>query len=58
MNDQTVVKPVPMRHCFNCGAELGRYRDYDRLDTCGEQECEKAARDAARDYHDDPVWPA
>lgn len=36
-----------MRHCFNCGAELGAYDDYHPLDTCGAHECDRAARDAA-----------
>lgn len=35
-----------MRHCFNCGEELGVYADYDPLDDCGKQECQRAARDA------------
>lgn len=35
-----------MRHCFNCGAELGVYADYDRLDTCGALECDREARHA------------
>jgi hypothetical protein len=57
-------KPIPMRYCFYCGAEIGRYRDYDRLDTCGEAECEREARyarDAERDeahrqLDDDRGW--
>lgn len=40
-------KKIPMRFCCNCGAELGRYRDYDRLDTCGKAECNREASDAA-----------
>ena len=44
-------KPKPtakMRHCCNCCAELGviERRHYDPLDTCGQQECERAAQDA------------
>jgi hypothetical protein len=39
-------KIAKMRHCFNCGAELGVYADYDRLDDCGALECTRAARDA------------
>ena len=35
-----------MRHSFNCGEELGVYADYDPLDTCGKQACEREARDA------------
>jgi hypothetical protein len=34
-----------MRHCFYCGEAIGEYVDYDPLDTCGKQECERAARD-------------
>lgn len=30
---------IKMRHCFNCGEELGCYADYDPLDTCGKREC-------------------
>lgn len=37
-----------MRHCFNCGAELGVYADYDPLDDCGKSECLRAAQDAHR----------
>ncbi len=32
------------RHCFYCGAPLGIYVEYDQLDTCGKQECEREAR--------------
>lgn len=35
-----------MRHCFNCGEELGCYANYDPLDTCGKRECEREAADA------------
>jgi hypothetical protein len=36
-----------MRRCFNCGADMGVYADrhYDRRDTCGSQECDRAVRD-------------
>lgn len=36
-----------MRHCANCGAQLGliEARNYDRNDTCGARECERAMRD-------------
>lgn len=39
-----------MRHCWNCGAEMWLIGDrlFDRLDTCGRRECERAARDAER----------
>ena len=50
------MKQAKMRHCFNCGAEIGVYIDYDNLDTCGEPECNRAARDAesqaCSDAHD------
>jgi len=42
-----------MRHCFNCGAELGRYADHHPLDTCGARDCERAARDAAQQERDE-----
>ena len=34
-----------MRHCFNCGAELGvmSHWEFDPLDTCGKTECEREA---------------
>jgi hypothetical protein len=37
-----------MRHCFNCGEELGilSSADYEPLDTCGKRECDREARDA------------
>lgn len=40
------MKTPKMRHCFNCGEELGVYADHDPLDDCGNQECQRAARDA------------
>lgn len=42
-----------MRHCFNCGAELGAYVDYDPRDTCGKQECEREVRDMEREERDE-----
>ena len=42
-------KQPPMRHCFFCGDELGRYKDYDPLDNCGKSECMREARDAEQD---------
>ena len=33
-----------MRHCFNCGQAIGVYVEWDRLDTCGQMECEREAR--------------
>lgn len=35
------------RYCFNCGTSLGivEARYYDRMDTCGQRECDRAVRD-------------
>lgn len=41
------MKTPKMRHCFNCGAELGCYADYDPLADCGKPECMREARYAA-----------
>ena len=41
-----MVKAPRMRHCFNCGAELGCYPDYEPLDTCGKMKCDREARNA------------
>jgi hypothetical protein len=38
------MKTPKMRHCWNCGDEMGVYADYDRMDTCGKQECEREVR--------------
>ena len=46
------------RYCWNCGADMGfiESRYYDRMDTCGERECEREARNAheqaRQDAHD------
>jgi hypothetical protein len=39
-----------MRYCWNCGAEMGLIGDayYDRSDTCGRRECERAAQEQAQ----------
>ena len=35
-------------HCYYCGADIGlKDRFSDRFDTCGDRECERAARDDA-----------
>lgn len=41
-------KTGKIRHCWYCGADMGfiENRYYDRGDTCGKQECDRAARDA------------
>lgn len=36
-----------MRHCFNCGEELGVSSWSDPLDHCGKQECAREAQYAA-----------
>ncbi len=38
---------MSMRYCWYCGTELGDIagRNYDRTDTCGARECERALRD-------------
>lgn len=40
-------KQPKMRHCFNCGDELGVYADSDPLDHCGKIECAREAQHAA-----------
>lgn len=49
------VRPGKVRHCWNCGADMGfiENRFYDRRDTCGQIECERAARDAYADERDE-----
>jgi len=46
-------KVAKMRYCFNCGAQLGVYADYDPLDDCGKRECQRAAHDAIRQERDE-----
>ena len=38
---------IKMRHCCNCGEELGLIasKHYDRWDTCGKRECNRAVAD-------------
>ena len=48
MTDTKKPAQPPMRHCYYCGEPLGRYRDYDRLDTCGKSECERDVRETAQ----------
>lgn len=42
-----------MRRCFHCGDDIGVYADYDRLDTCGKQECEREASNEVRQRRDE-----
>lgn len=48
-------KEHPLRHCFNCGAELGRYSDaeYDPLDDCGARACVAAGNEAREQQRED-----
>jgi len=41
-----------MRHCFNCGKAIGVYVDWDPLDTCGDRECDREARNVLADDRD------
>jgi hypothetical protein len=50
-------KPARMRHCFYCGAELGAYADYHPLYTCGSRECDREARNIARQQRDEAQEP-
>ena len=43
-----MTKLSRMRHCFNCGEELGCYADHDPLDHCGKTECVREAQYAAK----------
>lgn len=38
-----MARTPKLRHCFNCGSEMGVYADYDPLDTCGQTECNREA---------------
>ena len=42
--------PGKIRRCWNCGADMGfiENRYYDRMDSCGSLECQRAERDAAQ----------
>lgn len=48
---------LKMRYCFYCGCELGRYKDYDPLDTCGKLECERETRKVVREEDYDEHRP-
>lgn len=47
----TEARPGKIRYCWVCGADMGfiENRYFDRLDTCGDRECEREARDAYQD---------
>ena len=47
--------PDKERFCCYCGASLGRYKDYDRYDTCGEIECNREARGAIEQEMDERI---
>ncbi len=46
-------KQPPMRHCFYCGEDLGRYWAQDPLDTCGKAECNREARYADQEVREE-----
>lgn len=48
MAENNPLHPGRVRHCWNCGADMGfiENRFYDRRDTCGKHECDREARDA------------
>jgi hypothetical protein len=52
---ETLCDKKRMRHCWHCGAEMGviENRYYDRGDTCGKRECDRAARDVAQEERDE-----
>lgn len=54
MTDTPKTHPGKIRHCWNCGADMGfiENRFYERTDTCGSRECDRAARDAYRDAYE------
>jgi hypothetical protein len=49
-----MAMPGKMRHCWNCGAEMGLIEDryFDRRDTCWRLACEREARDQERAERD------
>lgn len=51
MTEAEKTRPGKVRHCWNCGQSMGfvENRYYDRMDTCGKLECDRAARDAYAD---------
>jgi hypothetical protein len=42
-----------MRHCFNCGEEIGFDAYYDPLDTCGKNACLREAQEQAQMERDE-----
>lgn len=56
--NETPKHPGHIRHCWNCGENMGwiENRYYDRTDVCGKIECNRAQRDAfaeeRQDYYD------
>lgn len=44
MEDEMGNGKPKMRHCFYCGEELGVSGYHHPLDTCGNPECDRAAR--------------
>ena len=52
---ETIKHPGRERFCWNCGDSMGfiENRYYDRSDTCGKRECDRAARDQAAAERDE-----
>jgi len=48
MEEKPKLDKPKMRYCFYCGAEMGVYADYDKLDTCGRAACDRAAKEEMR----------
>lgn len=50
-----MTKQPKMRHCWNCGAEIGVYADWrpSDLDDCGSAECQRETRSALRAERDE-----
>ncbi len=48
MPEQPKKITAKMRHCWNCGAEMGVIENkyYDCMDVCGNLECNRALGDA------------
>ena len=40
-----MAREPKLRHCWHCGDEMGVYAQWDRMDTCGKRECERAVRE-------------
>lgn len=50
-----MTREAKMRHCWNCGAEIGVYANWRQsdLDDCGSQECARETRNAFQAARDE-----